>query len=138
MLMDVDKVQDAGSVDRLMTELLFSARKLFGMEVAFISEFQDGQRIFRYVDAQEGVELIQVNGFDSLEESYCQRIVDGRLPELIQDATRNPEAIYHFATDGSFFPPVGDGCSTRQVHQAHNRASYQCPNHKTFYTNARD
>lgn len=93
MLMDVDKVQDAGSVDRLMTELLFSARKLFGMEVAFISEFQDGQRIFRYVDAQEGVELIQVNGFDSLEESYCQRIVDGRLPELIQDATRNPEAM---------------------------------------------
>lgn len=93
MLMDVDQVQDAGSVDRLMNELLSSARKLFGMELAFISEFQDGQRIFRYVDADEGAELIQVDGADPLEESYCQRIVDGRLPELIQDATRNPEAM---------------------------------------------
>lgn len=93
MLFDVDTNQGAGSVDRLMAELLPSARKHFGMEVAFVSEFHDGQRIFRYVDAQEGVTLIHVNGSDPLEESYCQRIVDGRLPELLQDASRNAEAM---------------------------------------------
>ncbi len=93
MLFDVDKVREAGSVDRLMAELLPSARKLFGMDVAFVSEFQDGQRIFRYVDAEAGDDLVKVNDSDPLEESYCQRIVDGRLPELIQDATRNPEAL---------------------------------------------
>lgn len=93
MWMDVDKVQDPGSVDRLMDELLASARKLFGMDVAFVSEFRDGRRVFRYVDAQKGDDLIRVNGSDPLEESYCQRVVDGRLPELIPDATRNPEAL---------------------------------------------
>jgi EAL domain-containing protein (putative c-di-GMP-specific phosphodiesterase class I) len=93
MLFDVDMNQGTGSVDRLMAELLPSARKHFGMEVAFVSEFHDGQRIFRYVDSAEGVDLIQVNGFDPLEESYCQRIVDGRLPELLQDATCNAEAM---------------------------------------------
>lgn len=93
MLFDVDTAQTTGSVDRLMADLLPSARKHFGMEVAFVSEFQDGQRIFRHVDTQEGVELIRVNGADPLEESYCQRVVDGRLPELLQDATQNPEAL---------------------------------------------
>ncbi len=93
MWLDVDKVQDTGSVDHLMDELLASARKLFGMEVAFVSEFHNGQRVFRYVDTQKGAELIRVNGSDPLEESYCQRVVDGRLPELLPDATLNPEAM---------------------------------------------
>jgi EAL domain-containing protein (putative c-di-GMP-specific phosphodiesterase class I) len=34
-----------------------------------------------------------VGGADPLEASYCQRIVDGRLPELIQDATAVPAAM---------------------------------------------
>jgi len=33
-----------------------------------------------------------VNASDPLEDSYCQRVVDGRLPELIQDAFELPEA----------------------------------------------
>ena len=93
MLFDVDKTQEAGSVDRLMAELLPTARKHLGMEVAFVSEFKDGQRVFRFVDTQEGVDLIKVNGSDPLEESYCQRVVDGRLPELLQDATLDHEAM---------------------------------------------
>ena len=93
MMLDIDAVRETGSVDRLMAELLPSARKHFGMEVAFVSEFRNGRRVFRFVDAQAGAELIQVNGSDPLEESYCQRIVDGRLPELLPDATRHPEAL---------------------------------------------
>lgn len=93
MFLDIDTVRETGSVDRLMAELLPSARKHFGMEVAFVSEFQNGQRVFRFVDAKEGVELIHVNGSDPLEDSYCQRVVDGRLPELLPDATRDPEAL---------------------------------------------
>jgi EAL domain-containing protein (putative c-di-GMP-specific phosphodiesterase class I) len=93
MLFGIDHAQETRSVDHLIAELLTLARKHFGMDVAFVSEFKDGQRVFRFVDAQEGDDLIQVNGSDPLEESYCQRIVDGRLPELLQDATRNPVAI---------------------------------------------
>ena len=93
MVLHIGTTQDAASVDRLMAGLLASARKLFGMEVAFVSEFCDGQRVFRYVDAQEGVALVGVNGSDPVEDSYCQRVVDGRLPELIRDASQNAEAM---------------------------------------------
>ncbi len=93
MIWNIDAGRETGSVDRLMFELLLCARKHFGMEVAFVSEFRNGRRVFRFVDAKEGVDLIKVNGSDPLEESYCQRIVDGRLPELIQDATDHPEAL---------------------------------------------
>lgn len=79
MLLDTAAASGTGSVDRLMAELLPSARKLFGMEVAFVSEFHKGRRVFRYVDCQDGAKLITVNGSDPLEESYCQRIVDGRI-----------------------------------------------------------
>ena len=93
MLLDTAAASGTGSVDRLMAELLPSARKLFGMEVAFVSEFHKGRRVFRYVDCQDGAKLITVNGSDPLEESYCQRIVDGRIPELLQDAQCNVEAM---------------------------------------------
>ncbi|MCG2578055.1 EAL domain-containing protein [Dechloromonas sp. XY25] len=66
---------------------------MLGMEVAFISEFKDGRRVFRYVDSQEGAVPLCVGASDPLEESYCQRVTDGRLPELICDATQNPEAL---------------------------------------------
>lgn len=86
------KSQSEQSVASLIEETLSSVRELLGMEVAFVSEFSEGRRFFRFIDA--GVEFcpISVDGSDPLEESYCQRVVDGRLPELIPDATQNAEA----------------------------------------------
>jgi len=72
-------------------------RRHLDMDVAFVSEFLDGQRVFRQVDAR-GASPIAVGGSDPLEESYCQRIVDGRLPELIPDACENAEALTLAAT----------------------------------------
>jgi EAL domain-containing protein (putative c-di-GMP-specific phosphodiesterase class I) len=74
------------------------------MDVAFISEFVDGQRVFRYVDARPGPSVIHVGGADPLEESYCQRIIDGRLPELIHNACDLPAALELPATQAL---PVG-------------------------------
>lgn len=81
------------SADEIMLETLHSVRALLGMEVAFVSEFKDARRFFRYVDSAEGAVLLCVGASDPLEESYCQRVVDGRLPELIRDATQIPEAL---------------------------------------------
>ncbi len=92
------------SSHEIVMETLRSVRTLLGMEVAFISEFRDGRRIFRYVDSQEGAVPICVGASDPLEESYCQRVVDGRLPELIRDATQIPEALSLPATTAL---PVG-------------------------------
>ncbi len=68
-------------------------RTHLGMDVAFISEFTEGRRVFRHVDAAKPNPPIQVDQGDPLEETYCQRVVDGRLPELIADALELPEAM---------------------------------------------
>lgn len=83
----------APSSGQLVMETLHSVRTLLGMQVAFVSEFKDGQRIFRYVDTDWPDSPLCVGGGNPLEESYCQRVVDGRLPQVIQDATQLPEAL---------------------------------------------
>lgn len=71
---------------------LNAIRTHLGMEVAFISEFADGRRYFRQVDARDGNNIVQIGNSDPAEESYCLRVVDGRLPELMTDARQNAEA----------------------------------------------
>ena len=72
---------------------LSAIRNHLGMDVAFISEFVDGRRYFRVVDASTSAPPIQVGQSDPLEHSFCQRVVDGRLPELMVDACLNAEAL---------------------------------------------
>jgi EAL domain-containing protein (putative c-di-GMP-specific phosphodiesterase class I) len=72
--------------------ILAGMRRHFGMEAAFISQFVDGRRRFEYVDTDQPELGIKVGASDPLEESYCQAIVDGRLPELIHDAQTLPAA----------------------------------------------
>ncbi|MCX2864597.1 EAL domain-containing protein [Paucibacter sp. PLA-PC-4] len=72
---------------------LHAIRTHLGMDVAFISEMVDGRRVFRHVDARPENDLVQVGNSDPAEESYCQRVIDGRLPELMTDACLNAEAL---------------------------------------------
>ena len=73
------------ALDRRITEVLLLLRKQLRMDVVFVSEFADGDRVFRFVD---GGDAIGVRAGDAapLEQSYCQRVVQGRVPELISDA----------------------------------------------------
>lgn len=92
------------SVSQLINELVRAVRIRLNMDVAFVSEFLSGRRIFRYVDSEEGVEIIAVGGSDPLSDSYCQRVVDGLLPEMMKNAQLDPEAQKIPAT---FSIPVG-------------------------------
>lgn len=78
--------------DGIVSEALHSVRTLLGMEVAFVSEFRSGRRIFRYVSCSSQFAPIEVGGSDPVEETYCQRILDGRLPEMIKEVVLNQEA----------------------------------------------
>jgi EAL domain-containing protein (putative c-di-GMP-specific phosphodiesterase class I) len=82
------------SLDRMLQAI----RRHMGMDVAFISQFQDGRRVFRQIDTGESSLAIKPGDSDPLEESYCLRVVDGRLPELIPDACINVEALKLAAT----------------------------------------
>ena len=65
-------------------DLLRAVREHFGMDVAFVSEFTGGQRVFRFVDAG-AQDLVVVGAGDPLDSTYCKHIVDGALPAIIPD-----------------------------------------------------
>ena len=65
---------------RLSTDALRAIRAHLGMEVAFISEFVGDERVFRVVDSESPACPVQVGSRGPLRDSYCQRVVDGRLP----------------------------------------------------------
>lgn len=80
-----------GSGNAALPRLLRAARRHLGLEIGFISEFTETHRVFRYVDS-EGLCFIQPGDGDPLGDTYCQRVVDGRLPQLITDAREVPAA----------------------------------------------
>lgn len=81
------------TVDTMLADALRSLRRHLDMDVGFVSKFVDGRRVFRYVSSKSGSAPMRPGDSDPLEESYCQRVVDGRLPELIQDASALPAAL---------------------------------------------
>lgn len=66
------------------------ARQQLGMDVAFLSEWRDGQQIFRKLDGSADSFGLRPGGRTPLEESYCLRVVDGRMPNAIPDASAEP------------------------------------------------
>jgi EAL domain-containing protein (putative c-di-GMP-specific phosphodiesterase class I) len=71
--------------------ILQSVRTHLGMDVAFVAEFGESDRLIRHTDAA-GRNPLKAGDRIALEIGYCQRVVDGRLPELIVDATTLPAA----------------------------------------------
>jgi EAL domain-containing protein (putative c-di-GMP-specific phosphodiesterase class I) len=80
------------SAGTVLSELLRAARLHLGMAIGFISRFEEGHRVFLYVDAQEDSRLVQAGAREPLEDTYCARVADGRLPEVLHDAREHPEA----------------------------------------------
>lgn len=68
------------AVDRMLNAL----RAHLDMDVAFVAEFRSSDRISRHVDARDFTP-VHPGVAVSLDDGYCQRVVDGRLPRLIPD-----------------------------------------------------
>lgn len=72
--------------------LLAGLRSHFGVDVAFVSQFVEDERVFRFVDSALDDCPVRVDGSNPMDESYCSYVVSGVLPQLIQDASRHPVA----------------------------------------------
>ncbi|HVY84810.1 MAG TPA: EAL domain-containing protein [Caulobacterales bacterium] len=83
----------ASHPDLHIQKVLQIVRAHLDMDVGFVSEFSEGRRVFRHADAKVENSPVVVGNSDPLEESYCQRVVDGRLPPIIHDATQTPAAL---------------------------------------------
>ena len=83
----------SNSMALTITSLLRDARTLLEMDIAFVSEFAEGHRFIRQVDKTADSDVvIQEGQSNPLEETYCQRVVDGRFPLAIPNARLLPEA----------------------------------------------
>ena len=79
-------------IDEVVPDVLKLLRQRLNMDVVFVSQFVDGRRVFRHTSQTPGREVIAVGGSDPLEEAWCQRVVDGRLPEFMPDAQKHLES----------------------------------------------
>ncbi len=79
-------------IARAVQDVLSLVREHLGMDVAFVSQFVGGRRVFRAVEQRADRPLLTVGHSDPLEESFCQRVIDGRLPQLVCDVAALPDA----------------------------------------------
>ncbi len=77
--------------------ILGDLRRRLRMDVALVSHFEDGRRVIDVVDTDESVPFGPGDS-DPVEETYCQPIVDGDLPEMILDTSQNVLAMAIAAT----------------------------------------
>lgn len=72
---------------------LQAVRHHLGMEVAFVGRFDHGLRIFEFVDSGEAFCPIDQGDSDPREDTYCDLVANGRIPELIPDTADVPAAL---------------------------------------------
>ena len=85
----------SGSAARLapgVERLLGLAREQLGMTVAAVGQFEGDNEVWRYLDGDGAAFGMRPGGEIPLEETYCQRVVEGRLPNLVHDA-RSEERV---------------------------------------------
>ena len=69
--------------------MLSDVRRALRMDVAFVSEFAGDELVFRALEGDaESFGWREGQGFP-LDESYCKRVLDGRVPDVVPDAKRD-------------------------------------------------
>ena len=71
--------------------ILHAVRAHLRMDIAFAAQVTDRETIIRYCDADEGAPFGAGAAFP-VDDGYCKRILEGRLPSLMHDASKVPEA----------------------------------------------
>jgi transcriptional regulator with GAF, ATPase, and Fis domain len=75
-------------------DILRDVRKAFDMDVAFVSKFDADQLVFRKLEGDAESFGWQEGESFPIDESYCKRVLDGRIPQVVpnakrEDATKN-------------------------------------------------
>ena len=92
------------SIGRNVDRVLNAVRTHLGMEVAFVSEFDGRDRIFRHVVSDLVRVPLKPGDRTPLDEGYCRQVVEGRIPQLIPDTGAIPALAFIHET---FSFPIG-------------------------------
>ncbi|RYZ87888.1 MAG: GAF domain-containing protein [Proteobacteria bacterium] len=75
-----------------LRDLLHNMRVLLEMDIAFVAEFVNGKKIYRELDFSGDSKVsVKPGASAALETTLCQRVVDGRSPQVMQDARLDPD-----------------------------------------------
>src|SRR5215211_5125816 len=66
--------------------MLRDVREALQMDVAFVSQFSEDQLVFRAIEGDEESFGWQEGESFPIDESYCKRVLDGRIPQVVPDA----------------------------------------------------
>jgi GAF domain-containing protein len=77
-----------GPTPETIEHLLSDVRRALEMDVAFVSEFAADQLVFRKLEGDADSFGWQEGQSFPLDESYCKRVLDGRIPDVVPDARR--------------------------------------------------
>jgi GAF domain-containing protein len=69
-------------------DMLRDVREVLQMDVAFVSQFSEDQLVFRAIEGDEESFGWQEGESFPIDESYCKRVLDGRIPQVVPDAKR--------------------------------------------------
>jgi GAF domain-containing protein len=76
--------QRPGTIEDMLRDL----REAFDMDVAFVSKFDGDQLVFRNLEGDAESFGWQEGESFPIDESYCKRVLDGRIPRVVPDAKR--------------------------------------------------
>ena len=77
-----------GPTPESLEDMLRDVREAFQMDVAFVSQFSEGQLVFRALEGDAESFGWQEGESFPIDESYCKRVLDGRVPQVVPDAKR--------------------------------------------------
>ena len=69
-------------------DMLRDVRETLQMDVAFVSQFSGDQLVFRAVEGDAESFGWQEGTSFPIDESYCKRVLDGRIPQVVPNAKR--------------------------------------------------
>ena len=78
----------SGPTPEAIEDMLREVREALSMDVAFVSEFAGDELVFRAIEGDAESFGWQEGESFPLDESYCKRVLDGRVPDVVPDAKR--------------------------------------------------
>src|SRR4028118_1708549 len=78
----------SGQTSETIEDMLRDVREAFRMDVAFVSKFDGDQLVFRKLEGDAESFGWQEGQSFPLDESYCKRVLDRRIPQVVPDAKR--------------------------------------------------
>ena len=78
----------SGRTPETIEDMLRDVREALNMDIAFVSKFSEDQLVFRKLEGDSESFGWQEGTSFPIDESYCKRVLDGRIPQVVPDARR--------------------------------------------------